>query len=79
MSDLRRIFGTSLMTVLLVMWGLFMVCSGRVPDVNYDDELFGDDADFAQDYNQSGNSELISGPRLTKVTSTGSLTSFLAE
>lgn len=60
MSDLRRIFGTSLMTVLLVMWGLFMVCSGRVPDVNYDDELFGDDADFGQDYNQSGNSELMS-------------------
>jgi len=60
MSDLRRIFGTSLMTVLLVVWGLFMVCSGRVPDVNYDDELFSDEADFGEDYNQSGNSELMS-------------------
>ncbi len=60
MSDLKRIFGTSLMTVLLVMWGLFMVCSGRVPDVNYDDELFGDEVDFDQENNQSGNSELMS-------------------
>jgi len=39
MSELRKIFGTSLMSLLLVIWGLFMVCSGRVPDVNYEDDF----------------------------------------
>lgn len=38
MSQLRSILGTSVMSLLLVIWGLFMVCSGRVPDVNYEDD-----------------------------------------
>ncbi len=34
MSQLKNILGTSFLSLLLVIWGLFMVCSGRVPDVN---------------------------------------------
>lgn len=37
-----RILGTSLSSLLLVVVGLFMVCSGRVQDVNFEDE-FADD------------------------------------
>ncbi len=37
MSELRKILSTSLFSLLLVIWGLFMVCSGRVPDVNTDE------------------------------------------
>ena len=38
MSQLRKILGTSALSLLLVTWGLFMVCSGRVPEVNYADD-----------------------------------------
>ncbi len=37
MSELRKILGTSVLSLFVVTWGLFMVCSGRVPEVNYDD------------------------------------------
>ena len=37
MSELRKILGTSVLSLFLVIWGLFMVCSGRVPEVNYED------------------------------------------
>ncbi len=39
MSHLRKILGTSLLSLFMVIWGLFWVCSGRVPEVNYDDEF----------------------------------------
>lgn len=42
-----RILGTSLLSLLLVVVGLFMVCSGRVQDVNFEDE-FADD-EFVSD------------------------------
>jgi len=39
MSHLRKILGTSFVSLFVAIWGLFMVCSGRVPDVNYEDDL----------------------------------------
>jgi len=54
MSELKRILSTSFISLLLVIWGLFMVCSGRVPTVAYDDE-FGD----SDGYSDSENSELM--------------------
>lgn len=54
MSELRRILGTSLLSLLLVIWGLFMVCSGRVPEVNYDDDIANDN-----EYNGGADSELM--------------------
>ena len=60
MSDLKKIFGTSVMSVLLVIWGLFMVCSGRVPDVNYDDEFLSDETGTRDNSGQSDNSQLLS-------------------
>lgn len=43
MSKTQRIFGTSLLSLLLVVVGLFVVCSGRVQDVNFEDELAEDE------------------------------------
>jgi TolA-binding protein len=40
MTKLRKVLGTSILSLLLVIWGLFMVCSGSVPEVNYDDSEF---------------------------------------
>ncbi len=60
MTELRRIFGTSVLSLLLVIWGLFMVCSGRVPDVNYDDDLFADsEFDMGSSDENDGNSDLM--------------------
>ncbi len=43
MSHLKKILGSSFISLLVAIWGLFMVCSGRVPEVNYDEEFdFGD-------------------------------------
>ena len=55
MSEVRRILSTSFISLLLVIWGLFMVCSGRVPTVAYDDEF----ADSENGYSESGNSDLM--------------------
>ena len=55
MSEVRRIISTSFISLLLVIWGLFMVCSGRVPTVAYDDEF----ADSGNGYYESDNSELM--------------------
>lgn len=55
MSEVRRILSTSFISLLLVIWGLFMVCSGRVPTVAYDDEF----ADAESDYSESENSDLM--------------------
>jgi TolA-binding protein len=43
MSKSQRIFGTSLLSLLLVVVGLFVVCSGRVQDVSFEDELAEDE------------------------------------
>ncbi len=43
MRNPQRILGTSLLSLLLVIVGLFMVCSGRVQDVNFEDELAEDE------------------------------------
>ncbi len=55
MSEVRRILSTSFISLLLVIWGLFMVCSGRVPTVAYDDEF----ADPESAYSESENSDLM--------------------
>jgi len=46
MAQIRRILGTSLFSLILVIWGLFMVCSGRVPDVQYDDDFAAIEEDY---------------------------------
>ncbi|MFQ5602034.1 MAG: tol-pal system YbgF family protein [bacterium] len=43
------------MSLLLVIWGLFMVCSGRVPDVNIEDDF----SDFETDSNESEKADLM--------------------
>ncbi len=55
MSEVRRILSTSFISLLLVIWGLFMVCSGSVPIVAYDDEF----ADPESGYSESENSDLM--------------------
>ncbi len=55
MSEVRRILSTSFISLLLVIWGLFMVCSGRVPTVAYDDEFAGSE----NGYSESENSDLM--------------------
>ena len=55
MSEVRRILSTSFISLLLVIWGLFMVCSGFVPTVAYDDEF----ANLKNGYSESENSDLI--------------------
>ncbi len=55
MSEVKRILSTSFISLLLVTWGLFMVCSGRVPTVAYDDEF----GDSENGYSDSENSELM--------------------
>ncbi|MFQ5649241.1 MAG: tol-pal system YbgF family protein [bacterium] len=59
MTELRKIFGTSLLSLMLVIWGLFMVCSGRVPDVVYEDDFMVDDVAFQDDLPEDDNSELM--------------------
>jgi len=55
MSEVRRILSTSFISLLLMIWGLFMVCSGFVPTVAYDDEF----ANSKNGYSESENSDLI--------------------
>lgn len=43
MSKSQRILGSSLLSLLLVVVGLFVVCSGRVQDVNFEDEVAEDE------------------------------------
>jgi TolA-binding protein len=49
MNNLKKVLGTSILTLLLVIWGLFMVCSGRVPEVQYEDDLSSEQAYGKQD------------------------------
>lgn len=56
MSQLRKILGTSLMSLFLVIWGLFMVCSGRVPGVNIDDDF----SAIEGDYDEQDKADLVS-------------------
>ncbi|RMD89179.1 MAG: outer membrane protein assembly factor BamD [Calditrichaeota bacterium] len=39
MTKTRNLFGTSILSLFLVVWGLFMVCSGRVPNVYTESDL----------------------------------------
>jgi len=55
MSEVRRLLSTSFISLLLVIWGLFMVCSGSVPTIAYDDEF----ADPENGYSESENSDLM--------------------
>lgn len=58
MTELRKILGSSSLSLLLVIWGLFMVCSGRVPDVAYEDDFMADDSEFQDDFD-ADNSQLM--------------------
>ncbi|MCI0617752.1 tetratricopeptide repeat protein [bacterium] len=44
MTPLKKIIGTSIFSLLLAIVGLFMVCSGRVQQVELEDDLFTQDA-----------------------------------
>ncbi len=44
MTPLKKIIGTSIFSLLLAVVGLFMVCSGRVQQVELEDDLFMQDA-----------------------------------
>lgn len=44
MTPLKKIIGTSIFSLLLAVVGLFMVCSGRVQQVELEDDLFTQDA-----------------------------------
>jgi TolA-binding protein len=54
MTKLRKVLGTSVLSLLLVIWGLFMVCSGSVPEVNYDDTEF-----YGSEVSDKNDSELM--------------------
>ncbi|MGH7496185.1 MAG: tetratricopeptide repeat protein [bacterium] len=43
MTKLQRVLGTSILSLLLVIVGLFVVCSGRVQDVAFEDEFVEDE------------------------------------
>lgn len=51
MSEIRKIVGSSLLSLMLVVWGLFMVCSGRVSQVEVEDEWWAteEEEDFEGD------------------------------
>jgi tol-pal system protein YbgF len=44
MTPLKKVIGTSIFSLLLAVVGLFMVCSGRVQQVELEDDLFTQDA-----------------------------------
>ncbi len=43
MTPLKKIIGTSIFSLLLAVVGLFMVCSGRVQEVQLEDDLFSEE------------------------------------
>ncbi len=53
MSHLKKILGTSFVSLFVAIWGLFMVCSGRVPDVNYEDDLGYEEESAASEQQQT--------------------------
>jgi TolA-binding protein len=59
MSELRKILGTSLFSLLLVIWGLFMVCSGRVPDVGTYDDFSNLEGQTDQQYQGDDQSDIM--------------------
>ncbi|MCG3154145.1 MAG: hypothetical protein DKINENOH_00738 [bacterium] len=61
MTQTQRIFGTSLFSLLLVVVGLFVVCSGRMQNVGFEDE-FGDDAESMEQTGEFGQSDDTFGP-----------------
>lgn len=61
MTQSQRIFGSSLFSLLLVVVGLFVVCSGRMQNVGFEDE-FGDDAESMEQTDEFGQTEDTFGP-----------------
>lgn len=49
MTQIKKLLGTSVISLLLMIWGLFMVCSGRVPDVALEDEMMTQEEGAGQD------------------------------
>ncbi len=60
MRKTPRILGTSLLSLLLVVVGLFMVCSGRVQDVNFEDEL-AEDEFISDELTEGEEGEVVEG------------------
>ncbi|MFQ5864453.1 MAG: tol-pal system YbgF family protein [bacterium] len=56
MTQLQKILGTSTLSLILVIWGLFMVCSGHIPDLAMEDDWM--TADEAYEYENGESSEL---------------------
>ncbi|MDZ7268317.1 MAG: tetratricopeptide repeat protein [candidate division KSB1 bacterium] len=56
MTQTQKIFRTSLFSLLLVVIGLFVVCSGRMQNVGFEDE-FGDDTESMTQTDELGQSE----------------------
>jgi tol-pal system protein YbgF len=50
MTPFKKIIGTSIFSLLLAVVGLFMVCSGRVQQVELEDDLFTQDASSDEAY-----------------------------
>ncbi len=67
MTQTQRIFGTSLFSLLLVVVGLFVVCSGRMQNVGFEDE-FGDDSESVEQTGELGQFEDTVGPEGGEVT-----------
>jgi len=67
MTQTQRIFGTSLFSLLLVVVGLFVVCSGRMQNVGFEDE-FGDDSESVEQTGELGQFEDTFGPEGGEVT-----------
>src|SRR5574341_909777 len=43
MTPIKKVFGTSFFSILLVVVGLFMVCSGRMQQVQLEEESYGEE------------------------------------
>lgn len=54
MLKLRKILGTSVLSLIVVIWGLFMVCSGRVPEMYSEDNWMSE-----EDIDENDKSEIM--------------------
>lgn len=60
MSPFRKIISSSLLSLFLVIWGLFMVCSGRVPDLQTEDDWLTTEENYDEEYKSDLMKELAS-------------------
>lgn len=60
MTQTQKVLSTSLFSLLLVVVGLFVVCSGRVQNVGFEDE-FGDESDMFEGQDAFGPESEVTG------------------